>query len=92
MTSQAPLLTVERQHSETASEAVIRALSMATGAEPTAFTPLYESIEPDALDDLFQGNTTGTETRSIRFTHDDYLVVCRNSAVSVLEAATPQMA
>lgn len=92
MTRHAPLLTLERHQSETASEAVIRALSTATGAEPTALTPLYESIEPDALDNLFPANTTGTETRSIRFTHDDYLVVCRDSAVSVLEEATPRMA
>lgn len=94
MTRQATPLTLERDHAETASEAVVRALSTATGVDPTAFPPLYESIETDALDSLFPGNADDAETenRSVRFTHDEHLVVCRDSVVSVFPEATPRTA
>ena len=85
MTNHSALLTLERDRTESASEAVVRALSTATGVDPTAFTPLYESIEPDALDQLFTGNPTdtGIHERSIQFTHADHVVVCRDSEVSI---------
>lgn len=91
MTSQVALLTLERARSESASESVIRALSDVTGTDPLRLPPLYESIEPDALDQLFATTPCDTsfEERSLRFTYEDHVVVCRESEVSVFAACTP---
>lgn len=42
---------------ETNSEAVVTAVSDAEGVEPDDLVPLYESVDPDALDDLFGART-----------------------------------
>lgn len=38
---------------ELPSTAIVMAVAEATGVEPDALPPLYDRIEPDALDDLF---------------------------------------
>lgn len=60
---------------ENVSEAVVRAVADAEGVSPRDVTPpLYESVNPDALDDLFGGRTGG----SITFRYCGYLVEVRN--------------
>lgn len=90
MTSQAALLTLERDRSESASESIIRALSDVTGIDPMRLPPLYESIEPDALDQLFATSPQERqfEERTLRFTYEDHVVVCRDSEVSVFAACS----
>lgn len=91
MTSNEALVTIERARSESASESVIRALSDATSTDPLRLPPLYESIEPEALDQLFATTPCDTsfEERSLRFTYEDHVVVCRDSEVRVFAACTP---
>ena len=85
MSQQAAILTVQRDQTETTSETVIRALSTVTDIDPSNFTPLYESIEPDALDQFFADYSSGsaTEHQSVRFAHEGHVVVCRESEVRV---------
>ncbi|WP_336326674.1 HalOD1 output domain-containing protein [Halovenus sp. HT40] len=41
-----------RGESETAAESVVRAVSKLTGADPEAMDPLYDVVDPDALNTL----------------------------------------
>lgn len=70
---------------ESMSEAVITALRDAAdvadsdasaGVQPVGvFTPLFETIDPDALNALFSPTNNGdTRTGSVTFTHDGYEV------------------
>jgi hypothetical protein len=50
---------------ESPSHGVVRAIAAVKGVEPTGVDPLYDFIDPDALDAMFDG-TTGTSERDIR--------------------------
>jgi hypothetical protein len=71
---------------------VVRAIAAVKGVEPTGVDPLYDFIDPDALDAMFDG-TTGTSERDIRvsFRIDDLeievsgdrrITVCPTTAVA----------
>jgi hypothetical protein len=50
--------TVEREiRDESPSMAVVSAVAAATNTDPTEIEPLYESIDPDALDYLVRGGS-----------------------------------
>jgi len=51
--SGAVTVTVDRQSGETPTEGVVEAVSRATDADPTILDPLFERVDPDALDRLF---------------------------------------
>lgn len=52
---------------EQLSEAIIRAIAATEGIDPTALdTPLYEAIDPDALDDLVQLRRAGGAPSPVR--------------------------
>ena len=58
------------------SVAVITAIAAKRGVEPTELPPLYESIDPDALDALFAPTRTGGPRRGrLEFTYDGHEVV-----------------
>ena len=50
---------------ESPSHGVVRAIAAVKGIEPTGVDPLYDSIDPDALDAIFSG-TTGARESDIR--------------------------
>lgn len=58
--------------------AVVDVLSAVRGSE--SLEPLYESIDPDALDQFFEGCSAAARTTdfSIRFTHGGYEVTIRS--------------
>lgn len=61
---------------ESVSEAVVRAVADAEGVPPTEVTPpLYESVNPEALDDLFGSRPGG----HVAFPYCGYEVVVRNA-------------
>jgi hypothetical protein len=43
------------------SEAVVRAVSALTDTEPTSLEPLYETVDPEALDRLVRSGDPGME-------------------------------
>lgn len=64
----------------TATTAVIDAVTAVSGDDPTEIPPLYDVIDPDALDALFPADderTTDSERR-VEFTYDGYRVIVRN--------------
>lgn len=50
------------------SVAVVEAVAAATGYDPYDVPPLYEVVDPDALDDLFSPKHDGTPRRAGRVT------------------------
>jgi hypothetical protein len=57
--STANALTYVRERDESPSASVIEAVSEATGTEPDRMQVLYEVIDPDALDALFEPDADG---------------------------------
>lgn len=71
--------------SEPASTAVIRTLAVANDMEPLAIPPLFESIDPDALDAVFRRSTG--EAKRVAFTHSKCQVeVLSEGRIRVWEA------
>ncbi len=66
--------TVSNVETEQIAEAVIEALAKASGTSPEKMKPLYESINPDALDELFDRQHMHTPER-VEFRHQGYEVV-----------------
>jgi len=61
----------EADEDESFSEAVIRSVSAVRGVDPTELPPLYDTIDPDGLDELF-GPTVQGKSRSgarVQFTY-----------------------
>lgn len=66
---------------ETASEAVLAAVADCADVDPTRLPPLYDTIDPDALDAIFRGGRPGRVT----FEYAGYEVtVCGRDQVTVI--------
>lgn len=52
----------EYDEDESPSEAVLRSVATITGVTAVELDPLYETIDPDALDALFEGNAPASVT------------------------------
>lgn len=68
---------------EQVSEAVIRAVSEQENVDLQNVAPLYERIDPDALDDFFEPNYDGRvpTVTSVEFDYGGYTVVVRGSGI-----------
>lgn len=78
--------------SETPSEAVVNAVAALSERPVTPFEsdgreralpPLYEAIDPDALDSLFDGGEDGSADRAVTFRYSEYRVTVESDAVSL---------
>lgn len=74
---------VEVDRDEQPSEAVIRSVSTVSGKEPTSLTPLYDFLDPDALDELVKNSDRVT----VQFEFDGYLVTVRSDDRIFVRAA-----
>lgn len=80
---------------ESVSQTVVAEVARCTGATPESLDPLYHTIDPEALNDLFDGNG-GTGTRSperVSFTYAGCSVVVTGPGdveVSKAEAETSE--
>jgi hypothetical protein len=65
------------------SETVIRAVSEQDDVSLTDVEPLYERIDPDALDDFFDPvcDGQGSTAMSVEFDYGGYTVIVRGSGV-----------
>lgn len=73
---------------EIATEQVIRTVAETTGTDPLELPPLYNTIDPDALDTLVEGMTTG----SISFTYTGCNITVQSDgtvSIDVPSADTP---
>ena len=76
---------------ESPSHEVVRAIAAVKGAEPTGVDPLYNYIDPEALDAMFDG-TPGTNERDVRvsFRVDDLEVeVSGDRRITVYTTTAP---
>ena len=61
--------TVERSaENETLTETIVIAVSDATGVDPLDLDPLYDSVDPDALDRAFEAAEAGEAATTDRLT------------------------
>lgn len=76
---------------ERASEAVITAVAAVAGRKPVDLPPLYEAVDPDALDSLVaHARRTGTGTHELWFTYDEFDVGVRSDGrLRIREATLP---
>lgn len=84
--SQRTVLTFDWSGADSASTAVIDAVATASGEGRTEIDPLYDAVDPDALDRLFwprqNGQRRGDGTR-VAFTYADYEVVVSSREIAV---------
>lgn len=67
---------------EQLSQTIIGALAKRKGTDPENLTPLYESVDPDALDNIFSGERQG----KIIFEHTGFrIIVYRDGEVDINE-------
>lgn len=84
---------VERSAESTSvSEEVVSAVAAARGLDPTDLDPLFEAIDPDALDDLYDRNGWGRAQPSVRveFTYCGCEVVVNGDGSVAVAAVTPE--
>lgn len=70
------------------SRVVVKAIATITGRKPVDLDPLYEVLDPAALDDLFRATATGGHRSDgeISFTYHGYEVVVRSYGVIEIRA------
>ena len=81
--------TVQTNSSDDAiSETVVTAVADAKGVDPLDLDPLYDSIDPDALDSLFGHAGAGVSIRKLSFEMADCEVLVRGSGEVVVTPMT----
>ena len=65
----------------TPSESVIRRTANYKGVDPLELTPLYESIDPDALDALVGRNAANGSGVEVEFTYNGYNVTVTGNGI-----------
>ena len=81
------LLTATVSDETPVSQAIVETVATIEGTEATDYSgQLYDSIDPEALDDLYASNTRGTPPRIV-FTFDGYEVVVADECITVREQA-----
>ena len=58
--------------------AVVTAVAAAAGTDPVDLPPLYDAIDPDALNALYTGRS-GSDSVRARFRYADYTVIVEGS-------------
>ena len=62
-------------------EQVVYAVANANGVDPTDLAPLYETVDPEALDALFADGSAG----AIKFTYEGHDVVVRGDGPATVD-------
>lgn len=69
---------------ERTSEAVVSAVGAATDSDPLSLPPLYEAVDPDALDAMFDRSGAGTGV-IVSFPFAGYDVVVDDGTILLVE-------
>lgn len=76
--------TYQIDHAERLSEAVVKAVADAEGVGPTDLRPLYEAVDPDALDSLFHSSDDAQLTAGqVEFSYHGYHVHVTDDELSL---------
>ncbi|SIR91601.1 HalOD1 output domain-containing protein [Natronorubrum thiooxidans] len=70
-------------HNDSISLSVIEALAAETGTDPTELEPLYHAIDPEALDQLFQAETTANA--NVTFAYGSHTVEVRGDGTIIVD-------
>jgi hypothetical protein len=60
---------------------IVEAVAAATGQDTTQLAPLYQELDPDALNALVTKPTAGDELITVSFTYTDRRITVRNDGV-----------
>jgi hypothetical protein len=82
--------TYRKRTDGTLADAVVAALAAATNTAPTDIDPLYETVDPDALENLFGARIDGSdrERGRISFHHHNKQVVIDGTDILVRSATS----
>ncbi|WP_126663922.1 HalOD1 output domain-containing protein [Haloterrigena salifodinae] len=70
-------------HNDSLSLSVIEALADATDTDPVELEPLYHVVDPEALDQLFQGTTPATAR--VQFSYGEHTVEVRGDGTILVD-------
>ncbi len=62
---------------------IIRKIAAVTGEEPTELPPIYDTIDPEALDKIV--NSVASEDFEIEFVYGDYRVMIDETGVVTID-------
>jgi hypothetical protein len=77
-------ITYVRDADERPSRSVVAAVAAVTGADPRWMSPLAESIDPDALDELFERRPATHENARVTFRFGGCLVTVHGDGRTVV--------
>ncbi|AWB28721.1 hypothetical protein HARCEL1_11815 [Halococcoides cellulosivorans] len=67
------------------STAVVETVAYATDRDPTTLDPLYEAIDPDALDRLIRSSADRSAEAVVRFSYLDCTITVRADGTVVVD-------
>jgi len=79
----------EKVRTVSASEAVIDRIADVEGVDATELTPLYDVIDPDALDALVERSDSSGSPLTVDFSYHGYDVTVTGSGVVDVDHPTP---
>ena len=86
-------ISVESVRPVSASTAVVERVARREGVHPTELTPLYDVVDPDALEAFVASGTGDGEDRQIEFSYHGYAVTVDGAGVvSVEDPEAPKAA
>ncbi|SIR63192.1 hypothetical protein SAMN05421858_3016 [Haladaptatus litoreus] len=82
----------ENANNEPISTVIAETIANHKGVDPADLEPLYETIDPDALDALFAHRTDGTArtTGQITFVHAGYEITVTSDRTVTVEPSTDE--
>ena len=86
--SEHPNQTVSLSPSESVNEAVVQTIATLENVDPTEIEPLYDSIDPDALEALIERGSRHQSETAVEFDYSGYRV--RVSTTGELHVFTPR--
>jgi len=69
--------------------ALVEAICDSTGALPTELPPLYESVDPEALDATLTGLADNSVAGRVQFTYGDYRVTMTSDCEAAIHERDP---
>ncbi|AXR78200.1 HalOD1 output domain-containing protein [Natrarchaeobaculum sulfurireducens] len=73
------MIEYEFSENKTATAAIIDTVAAVTGTRPTELPPLYDAVDPEALDSLFESfEQRSSETLRVEFSYHGMTVVVRD--------------
>lgn len=76
--------------STTPAEAVVQTVAVAADRDPAALEPLYDAVDPDALNALVRGDGKLTDSVTVTFVYADRQVTVHGTGEVVVRTLAPE--